>query len=208
VSKLIGFLRRFGTWIVVAIAVPLLIFVIQDRFLARDSPAPTTVTLIRPFDLEDTLSARLRPVHRVVGQCLASGFSEGTSNPDAHRCFGDDGVYDPCWTTIGGRVAACPEVPWGPKTVLLDLRRPARLRRNPPALDLDEPWGTRLGNGERCLRIQGAGVPTVAGQRVNYSCPHGHAVGFLDRKPKPWTIPYAATGEAGTRPVAVVHAWY
>ena len=212
-------LQIIAKWTAAAILAPVIVAILGSLAIDRlhQQPDATEVIFVQPFDFNGKLSSDLHVTKRLRGDCAAG--SDGTGNPDADRCFAGHLIYDPCWTARewNGRVAICPDRPWSNDVVLIQMT--AALESDPvpdrtkageePILnELHGPWGLLLENADRCMFVQGAGLPTVAGRRESYTCDHGAAIGVPDRSSKLWTIHFLPSGGHATRTLKVLRAWY
>ncbi len=132
-------------------------------------PANTRIVVISGSDLERW------PATRVIGLAPDSGCQQSNVLPHAEtfRCYGDDGIYDPCFAITGG--AACPDAPWSRQYIKIAFEGDSGIPRSTDTSSA--PWGVELSDGQRCAFIDGAGGEFRGGLHANYGCPHGNVFG-------------------------------
>lgn len=178
----------------------------------------TEVIPFRPYTDRDKLAAQFKVGRKVAGLCDQP--SRTTSSSDAMRCFGDDGVYDPCWSNLTMDQVACLEAPWDAEVVILEpvniewdfLSQEPSQDIFPFAIELE----TRQGRRWRCDAIV-AFAGEIAGLRRNYGCSpvdpepnapdEGSAFGELDKSQPLWRVRFGVADAAELEEVIVLKAW-
>jgi len=135
-------------------------------------------------------------IARDAGSCFADFSIADSGAPEAHRCFSNRNIYDPCFPPPGGGEVSSPLLcsisPWTHQLVLFRVRKwmvdqpktlkiltfPANseaiyryVRRGFLNTRENLPWALDLGNGLHCIFATGA-TGLIRGLRQNYLCTH------------------------------------
>ena len=206
------------------------------RALAGDELERTEIRIFRPYadaaTYEPTISPKLTVGKRLRGECFINVSLADLAVEEAHRCFAENYVLDPCWDVGDGlrrdRVV-CVATPWDTEAVVVNVRRwtflegpTARVwkpeRDGPPprrpAIERTPPWAVELEEDERCYFLTGTSV-VLAGKRANYGCDpdekfvfDAYLVGVPNRKTEPWTIRFIRPGANAVAEKRIAVAWY
>ena len=181
-------------------------------------PAATDVRPFRPFT-DVGLGSEFAVTSQMAGECSPGG-SMVSTNPNALRCFADDGsVLDPCWSNIEETQVVCLDAPWERDVILLD---PISFEDVPPpdppspgeqllpfALEIETAAGERMG----CIALSSF-AGEVGTLRRNYDCvgindatAQGSVFGDPDRTQTPWKVYFARPDSTSLTMVNVLVAW-
>jgi hypothetical protein len=143
------------------------------------------------------------------GYCWTGSIAADRS--DAWRCFVDNYIHDPCFSSTSdpGHVA-CPN-PGLRKGLLVKLTRklPHKYADQHTASVDDRPWLVQTANGRRWLYATGA-TASIGGRRANYFRRGSNAAlwGLPHRQVEPWRIYWGTLSAKHLRQkVAIRHAW-
>jgi hypothetical protein len=177
---------------VAAVALTALWFASDVR--ARPDP-PTQIVMFDFYSISD-----LQTLEPLEGVCL--DFSATSNRLDAHRCFSEEYVLDPCFSSAPkATTVLCPSLlSSAGADFLLEVTSFRSLDRllpdegpEPPVSGLEgdvatiTPWAIELEDGNRCVFTSGASW-VVSDTRLNFVCDKGIALGMPETSTSTWTI--------------------
>ena len=164
------------TWwhpVLFVVALTVFGFACSAEDVARESSSP-------PNEIVVGLTAE---GEELVGGCHTASLK--VVRPNAWRCSGESGTYDPCLSEVGEdqTVVCATSPPWVATGSRMTLTEP--LPFTITRYDVDKAWGLELADGVKCTFLAG-GTGVFEGERINYACEDGWYIAGASIVEAPW----------------------